>query len=91
MNSLLKRSIKLKTGRYNEQEVKRIYIVYHGNDINPDESMIFTYPAITNPSKLPNLNMQELIARSSSEFNGFFPDWFSDQSKLNQEDTLVIS
>jgi len=82
-DTLFKRSIKLKTGRYNEQEVKRIYIVYHGNDINFDESMLFTYPPIRNPSKLPNFNMPELIARSSSEFNGFFPDWFSDQSSLN--------
>lgn len=57
MNILFQKSIKLNTGPKYEQEIKRIFIVYHGNDINPDESMLFTYPPIKNASMLPNLNM----------------------------------
>ncbi len=69
--------------------------MYHGsggsNDISPDESMLFTYPPIRNASMLPNLNMPNLIAMSNVSFNGFFPDWFTDQYNRDKEETLVIS
>ena len=53
--------------------------------------MLFTYPPIRNASMLPNLNMPKLIAMSNVSFNGFYPDWFTDQYNRNQEEALVIS
>ena len=92
MNILFQKSIKLNTGPFYEQEIKRIYIGYYGsNDLNPDESMLFTYPPVKNVTNMPNLNMKELIDMSTKSFNGFFRDWFTDQFNSNQEDSIVIS
>ncbi len=92
MNILFQKSIKLNTGPQYEQEIKRIYIGYYGSgDLNPDESMLFTYPPVKNVSQLPNLNMGQLIAMSNTSFNGFHKDWFTDQYNKNQEEMIVIS
>lgn len=92
MNILFQNSMKLNTGPSYEQEIKRIYIGYFGNnDLNPDESMLFTYPPVKNVTMLPNLNMRELIEMSKKPFNGFFRDWFTDDLNKNKEDSIVIS